>query len=137
MLQMSNFIYSNISKHNNWSTPKALYEALDKEFHFQDDPCPLYGDKTTEDGLVRHWKSPAFMNPPYERYVIDRWVQKAYEESQLGCTVVGLLRGDTSTRWFHEWVWNKAEFVPLRGRLKFGNSKTSPPFPSIIAIWRS
>lgn len=82
------------------------------------------------------------MNPPYSKP--GPWCQKAYEHSLKGNTVVGLLRGDTSTRWFHDWIigptkkpedmntWlAKCRF--LKGRVKF-NGKPAP-FPSIIAVW--
>jgi site-specific DNA-methyltransferase (adenine-specific) len=72
------------------------------------------------------------MNPPYSKP--EPWVSRAYAESQRGKTVVALLRGDTSTRWFHDWVLGKAEIRFIKGRLKFNDSKPAP-FPSIIAIY--
>ena len=51
-----------------------------------------------------------------------------------GKTIVGLLRGDTSTKWFHDWVYPYAELRFIRGRLNFGPGPA--PFSSIIAIWR-
>lgn len=133
---MSDFTRSRISGHDNWSTPKEVYDALDAEFHFNDDPCPLFGAENGNDGLAREWGSSVFMNPPYSRGQMKLWCEKAYRESLKGKTIVGLLRGDTSTRWFHDWVLGKAELWFVKGRIKFGGSKTAPPFPSIIAIWR-
>jgi hypothetical protein len=43
-----------MSQSVDWATPKGVYEALDAEFHFNDDPCPLYG-ASGEDGLAREW----------------------------------------------------------------------------------
>lgn len=128
---MSDFTLSHISKSDNWATPDKVYAALDTEFHFDDDPCPLNGD-LLEDGLAREWGRSVFMNPPYSKPT--PWVKKAYEESLRGNTVVGLLRGDTSTVWFHDWVLNKAELRFVKGRICF-NGKPAP-FASIIAIWR-
>lgn len=125
---MSDFTKSRISKSDDWSTPKWLYDKLDIEFHFNDDPCPLKGNG----GLEREWGTSTFMNPPYSKPT--PWVKKAYEESLKGKIVVGLLRGDTSTRWFHDWVLGKAELRFVKGRLKFDGKKPAP-FPSIIAIW--
>jgi site-specific DNA-methyltransferase (adenine-specific) len=130
---MSDFTKSHISGHDNWATPKEVYDGLDSEFHFNDDPCPLYGAENTNDGLVRDWGTSTFLNPPYSNPT--PWVEKAYKESLKGKIVVGLLRGDTSTRWFHEWVLGKAEIRFIRGRLKFNNAGPAP-FASIIAIWR-
>jgi hypothetical protein len=125
---MSDFTLSHISKSDSWNTPKELYDALNSEFHFNDDPCPLNGTG----GLERDWGNSTFMNPPYSKPT--EWVKKAYYESLNGKTVVGLLRGDTSTRWFHDWVLGKSEIRFIKGRVKF-NGKPAP-FPSIIAIWR-
>lgn len=123
---MSNFALSHMSN-DHYATPRDIYRILDGEFHFDDDPCPLNG----EGGLVRSWGKSVFMNPPYSNPT--PWVKKAYEESLKGSVVVGLLRGDTSTRWFHDWVLPFAEIRFLKGRLKF-NGKPAP-FPSIVAIW--
>jgi site-specific DNA-methyltransferase (adenine-specific) len=126
---VSDFTLSHISKSDNWQTPRDLYLQLDNEFHFDDDPCPIGGT----DGLDREWGQSVFLNPPYSAPV--PWVKKAYTESQKGKLVVGLLRGDTSTRWFHDWVLPYAEVRFIKGRIKF-NGKPAP-FPSIIAIWRA
>jgi site-specific DNA-methyltransferase (adenine-specific) len=104
---------------------------LDAEFHFNFDPCPL-NDNPIVDGLSREWGTSVFMNPPYSNPT--PWVKKAYEESLQGKTVVGLLRGDTSTRWFHDWVLGKAELRFIKGRVCF-NDKPAP-FASIVAVWR-
>lgn len=127
---MTNFIISRMSD-DNWATPKALYDALDAEFHFTDDPCPL--DPTVSvDGLNREWGKVCFMNPPYSKP--EPWVRRAYEESKQGKVVVALLRGDTSTQWFHNWVLDKADLRFVKGRLKF-NARNAAPFASIIAIY--
>lgn len=127
---MSNFALSHISGSDSWATPKEFYDFLNAEFNFNDDPCPLFNNPPI-DGLTREWGNSVFMNPPYSKPA--PWVEKAYLESLKGKIVVGLLRGDTSTRWFHDWVLWKAELRFIKGRIKF-NGKPSP-FPSIIAIW--
>ena len=112
-----------------WQTPIAFYKQLDDEFHFTDDPCPL----GAEDGLIRDWHGVVFMNPPYSNPL--PWCQKALEQSRRGVVVVGLLKGDTSTRWFHDYVLPYAELRFIRGRLEF-NEAGPAPFASILAIWR-
>lgn len=124
---MSDVTLSRKSNSDDWSTPDNFYQELNKEFHFNDDPCPLEGTG----GLSREWGTSAYMNPPYSNPT--PWVKKAYEESLKGKIVVGLLRGDTSTRWFHDWVLGKAELRFVKGRIKF-NGKPAP-FASIIAVW--
>lgn len=65
---------------------------------------------------------------------IGDWIKKA---SESDATVVMLLPARTDTKWFHEYIYNKAEIRFLKGRLKFGNSINSAPFPSMIVIfWR-
>lgn len=74
-------------------------------------------------------------NPPYGRQ-IGKWVEKAYNESLQGATVVMLLPARTDTKWFHDFIYGKAEIRFVRGRLKFGNSKNSAPFPSMVVVFR-
>lgn len=71
-------------------------------------------------------------NPPYGRQ-IEAWVQKAAESN---ATVVMLLPARTDTAWFHDYIYGKAEIRFIRGRLKFGGSKNSAPFPSMVCIFR-
>ena len=114
-----------------WSTPVELYEKLDNEFHFNDDPCPLHSET---DGLNRAWGERTFMNPPYGRQIGD-WLRKAYEESQLGKTIVCLIPSRTDTRWWHDYVMKAREIRFLRGRLKFGGAQNSAPFPSAVVVF--
>ena len=117
---------------DDYPTPQEFFKILDDEFHFNDDPCPLRGD-LFQDGLSREWGSNVFMNPPYSNPL--PWCMRAYHESQNGKTIVGLLRGDTSTEWFHKWVLPYAEIRFIRGRLKFKNEERAP-FANILVIWR-
>jgi len=76
-----------------------------------------------------------------EEYVpgIINWVVKCYYESRKldhGGAIVALLPARTDTKWFHRYIYGKAEIRFIKGRLKFGGSKNSAPFPSIVCIWR-
>jgi site-specific DNA-methyltransferase (adenine-specific) len=75
------------------------------------------------------------MNPPYGR-VIGKWVEKAYNSAQDGATVVALLPARTDTKWFHDYIYGKAEIRFIRGRLRFGGCKNPAPFPSMLVIWK-
>jgi hypothetical protein len=68
--------------------------------------------------------------------VIGQWVQKAYESAQLGALVVCLLPARVDTRWWHDYVIPYAEVRYLKGRLKFGGTGNSAPFPSAVVIFR-
>lgn len=78
-----------------------------------------------------------FCNPPYGRE-IGKWVKKSFEESRKKNTlVVMLIPARTDTKYFHDYIYGKAEIRFIRGRLKFGNAKTAAPFPSMVVIFRS
>ena len=47
-----------------------------------------------------------------------------------------LIPSRTDTRWFHEWVYGKAELRFVKGRLRFNDSKGSAPFPSLVVVYR-
>ncbi len=124
-------LMTSISPH--WATPKWLYDELNKEFNFNDDPCPLY---SKDNGLKRSWNERVYLNPPYGRK-IGLWIRKAYNEFLQGKTIVMLLPSRTDTKWFHEIILPHAKEIRfIKGRLKFGDSKNSAPFPSVIAIFR-
>lgn len=113
-----------------WQTPKKLYEELNNEFFFNDDPCPLGGSG----GLERDWGTPAFVNPPYSK--IKDWIKKGYEESLKNKIVVMLIPSRTDTKYWHEYVMKAAEIRFIKGRLKFNDGKGSAPFPSAIVVFR-
>ena len=77
-----------------------------------------------------------FCNPPYGRKLYE-WVEKCYNESKKpNTTVVMLIPARTDTRYFHEFIYHKAKEIRfIRGRLKFGESKNSAPFPSMVIIF--
>ena len=73
------------------------------------------------------------MNPPYGRE-ISKWMKKAWKESKKGTLVVCLIPSRTDTKWWHEYA-QRGDVKFIRGRLKFGNSKNSAPFPSAIVVF--
>lgn len=131
------------SKTDLWETPQDFFDRLNDEFHFNVDVCATpdnakcgtYFTKEN-DGLSQSWGGyTCWCNPPYGRE-IGKWVQKAYLSSRDGSTVVMLLPARTDTKWFHEYIYNQAEIRFIKGRLKFGNSKNSAPFPSMVVVFR-
>ena len=125
-----------------WETPQDFFDKLNEEFHFDLDVCALPENAKCEkyftpeqDGLSKEWHGTCWMNPPYGRN-IGAWVQKAYETSvHTGGTVVCLLPARTDTAWWHDYAM-KGEVRFIRGRLKFGGSKNSAPFPSAVVGFR-
>lgn len=122
-------------KTDDWSTPKELFNELNKEFNFTYDPCPLRG---LVDGLETDWIGNIFINPPYSN--ITAFLEKGMNElkNNNAQTLVYLLGSRTDTKWFHKYIYNNpnAEVRFIKGRLKFGNSKNSAPFPSMIVIFK-
>ena len=130
------------SKNENWETPIQFFQALDDEFHFDLDVCALPENAKCEkyytpedDGLLKPWNGVCWCNPPYGR-TIGKWIQKAYETFAGGGTVVMLLPARTDTKWFHEYIYGKAEIRFIKGRLKFGGAANSAPFPSMVVVFR-
>lgn len=127
-----------------WSTPQDLFDKLNKEFHFDLDPCATdFNHKCDryftekDNGLLQKWNCEcAFVNPPYS--CIKEWVKKCfYNQENLICRSVMLLPARTDTRWFHDYIYNNkcCDIRFIKGRLKFGDSKNSAPFPSMIVIF--
>lgn len=126
---MNRVLFSSASQH--WATPTAVYAALDAEFHFTLDPCPLMDD--ARDGLSQSWYGErVYCNPPYGRE-IGMWLAKAHEPA----LAVYLLPARTDTRWWHEYAMHADEIRFLKGRLRFGNAKTGAPFPSVVLVYRA
>lgn len=128
------------SKTDLWETPQAFFDELDKEFHFNVDVCATHSNKKVDhyygdgvDGLAESWTGErCWMNPPYGRE-IGKWVEKAATGG--ASVVVALLPARTDTRWWHDHIQGKAEVRFIKGRLKFGDSKNSAPFPSCVVIF--
>lgn len=126
------------SKTDLWATPQAFFDEVNEEFNFDLDVCAtrenakcqrFFTDQ--EDGLKQdRGGAMCWCNPPYGRE-IGRWVEKA---SKYNCVM--LLPARTDTRWFHNFIYKKAEIRFLKGRLKFGSSKNSAPFPSMLVVFK-
>lgn len=124
-----------------WATPQDFYDKLNAEFGFETDVCADASNAkchryfTKEmDGLAQEWTGVCWMNPPYGRQ-IGHWMRKAYESSLSGATVVCLVPARTDTRWWHDYA-AKGDVRFVKGRLKFGGSRNSAPFPSAVVIFR-
>lgn len=123
-----------------YSTPRALFDSVDREFGFDLDVCATAANAKckrfftiADDGLRQKWDGVCWMNPPYDD--VMSWMAKAWMEAGNGCTVVSLLPARTDTAWFHIYA-AKGEIRFIRGRLRFEGQKSSSPFPSILVIFR-
>ena len=148
-----------------WSTPRELYDALDLEFRFQWDAAatretakaggyryfgPDHSVAEYRDALSQPWRCSRmevverlFCNPPYSR--CKDFIAKAAAEAKHGATTVMLIPARTDTRYWHAHIWDDVRHCPrpgvevrfIKGRLKFGDSKNSAPFPSAVVVFRA
>ena len=150
------------SKTSEWSTPDWLYKLLDDEFHFQLDAACTNGNygnqkclnglvyySETDNALTKNWYglydihfgenipiTSIFCNPQYNK--LKAWIEKGYEASLHGCTVVFLLPvTKTDQDWWHNIVVPYASEIRfVKGRVKFGGCKDAAPFPSVVVIFK-
>lgn len=130
------------SKTDKWETPQDFFDKLDMVFRFETDVCALPENAKCEqfftpdeDGLRQEWNGVCWMNPPYGR-TISEWVAKAYMSAkENGATVVCLVPARVDTKWWHNYC-AKGEVFFVKGRLKFGGSKNSAPFPNAVVVFR-
>lgn len=89
-----------------------------------------------DDGLVQDWNGKVWLNPPYARQVIDKFVDKLVEEYLAGNVKEAILLTNNSadTRWWHLAASESSALVNTRGRIKFlrltengAEKKNTPP----------
>lgn len=133
---------------DSYETPPPLFAQLHHEFHFTLDAaasaentcCPDHFYTPAEDGLRQDWSGErVWLNPPYGRGQIPRWLRKVREEQARGVLTVCLLPSLTDTRWFHNLCAPHAELRFLRGRVTFfhqGAHLSTARFASLVAVYR-
>ena len=149
------------SKNQSWETPDSVFTALEKIYgpfdldgaaSHDNFKCFLY---CTEEGLFQSYPSGPFLrygtdglaarwhtigngkvwlNPEYSNCA--EWIRKAYEESQLGATVVCLIPSRTDTKYWHDYVMKASEVLLVKGRIRFVGAAASAPFPSAVVVFR-
>jgi site-specific DNA-methyltransferase (adenine-specific) len=136
------------SKHvdrDQWETPPEIFDPLNDEFSFTLDPCATPDNAKSkkfftrfDNGLLYDWSGETvFVNPPYSGRNLAVWVEKCYRESLRSNTkVIGLLPVSTSSAWFHDYIYGKAEIRFIRGRIRFVGAKHTAPFSSMIVIFQ-
>lgn len=136
------------SKTGEWETPQKLFDKLNEEFNFVFDlaaskenaKCSEFFTKEN-DALSKHWPDSKdgylWCNPPYGRDV-GNWVGHASRQNEIfDRRIVMLLPARTDTKWFHDYLykWPRVEVRFIRGRLKFGGSPNTAPFPSMVVVF--
>ena len=103
------------------------------------DPCPW---KPKENGLKIEWSPFTFLNPPYGKGMLQKWLDKAIEEYESGRTdVVIWVINYANSRACSEIARRSVGFVHVTGgRVSFldpltGKPRTSNDRDSAIYIW--
>jgi len=131
------------SKSNEWETPQALFDELDREFHFTLDPCATVSNAKCakyytkeQNGLKFGWENEVvFMNPPYGGNT-GKWLAKAWHDSLKGAVVVCLLVAAPGRSYWHDYIFPYADEIRwLRGKITFGEAKEAAPFHSAVVIF--
>lgn len=132
------------SARDDWATPPALYDALFAELGpFDLDPASDESNFKCErhytvedDGLAQPWSGSVWLNCPYGRNVIDRWVDKAIREAD-NCRIICLLvPARPGSLWFDRLLARADEIRFLSGRVTFEGATNPAPFPSAVFILR-
>ena len=131
-----------LSESCDWSTPRDLFDVLNREFKFELDvcaspknaKCSRYYTKG-ENGLEQAWEGACWCHPPHGRG-IRLWLDKAVRVATEGqATVVCLVPARTDTDWWHECVSRADEVRFVRGRLRFGGHRNSAPVSSAVVVF--
>lgn len=114
-----------IGASQSWITPKHIIDALGP---FDLDPCgpweaPWRCATCTfmRDGLEQHWKGRVWLNPPFDRREVGKWVRKLADHGNG----IALLHARTEAEWFVP-VWEKARailFLPDRLYFHYPNGR--------------
>ncbi len=105
------------------------------------DPCPL---DPQEDGLLSEWPQGClnYVNPPYARGHIAKWVAKCAEEAEKGKIIALLIPAYSDTIYFHEHILDnpRADMIHMKGRMKFVQKdgtehKQALPQPLVLVMF--
>ncbi len=131
------------SEKQDHETPDDFYNKLNEEFGFTIDAAATAQNAKCarfitpeQDALAAHWGAPGetvWCNPPYNK--VADWMKQGYESSVANsCIVVMLVPSRTDTKWFREFA-SRGIIRFVVGRLKFKNTESSAPFPSMLVIF--
>ncbi len=130
------------SEKSDWETPPWLVDYLAEVFSWDLDVCASRGNvcdryyAAEDNGLEQDWSGLCWMNPPYGRGVIGKWMAKARATGVSGDgTVVCLVPGRTAARWWQDHAPDASMIVFIRGRVKFVGATSGAPFPSVIMVF--
>ena len=93
--------------------------------------CKAFIDEA-QDALKCSWTRTGVVwcNPPFAN--LEKWVRKAYIESQQGSHILMLVPASPGANWWRDWVHHKATVTFVNGRLTFVGQED--PYPKDVAL---
>ena len=131
------------SKKHTWETPQDFFDSLNEIYNFNLDSCAETGTAKCsnfytkeDDALTKDWKGVVWCNPPYGREQV-KFVEKAHIESVKNNSIfVMLIPARPDTKVWQNLIFKEASQICfIKGRLKFGGSNDSAPFPSALVVF--
>ncbi len=108
-----------LGKSQNWITPKFIIDALGP---FDLDPCACFPrpwncaiDNWTRNGLNITWVGRVWLNPPFNRYEVGKWIAKLAAHGDG----IALLHARTEAEWFEPCWQHATAILFLANRLYF------------------
>ncbi|EZR10418.1 phage N-6-adenine-methyltransferase [Klebsiella pneumoniae UCI 60] len=132
---------------DDWQTPRAIFEALNKRFQFtrdaaatkQNSHCARYWTKE-DDALLMDWSAEKslFINPPYSK--VESFLAKAHEPE----TAVFLIPFRPQTGFFLRYVWASQhlhEMMIIHRGIRFIHpdraESVRSPMPVVVLVYRN
>jgi hypothetical protein len=100
--------------------------------------CAKNNFTEADNGLAQVWKGRVFVNPPFNRYVVGRWIERLANHGRG----TALLHARTEAAWF-EPIWNSASGILfLADRIYFhrpdgSRQPANSGAPAVLAAWGS
>ncbi len=133
-----------INLSDDWLTPHYIIEALGE---FDLDPCASNGlgqqptarlmFRLPDDGLLAEWNGRVWLNPPYSRSVIGRWLERMANHGNG----IALVFSRTDSAWFQNYVLSKADAILwIERRIRFltpdgAKAPNTAGAPSVLAAY--
>ena len=144
---MSNQVHF-MSVNQSWGTPDSFMEYMKNEFWFVPDLDAAATEENKKakycyteelDSLTQKWYGQVWLNPPYGKVLLPKFLDKCNEEIKSGRIgqMFVLIPARTDTKWFHEKVMRGAsEIYLIKGRFNFVSPTliegANAPFPSML-----
>ena len=111
--------------HDNWATPKKLYDLILKIGYI--DTFPLNSNYNELENTYKNQK--LFINPPFSKLKdVTEWLIKQFKNNN---EILLLIPARTDTKYFHKLLELRPFIYFIKGRLHYNESK-SAPFPSLL-----